>query len=367
VNQKNQYTTFGSDSLNHDASGNLKTKGQTSYQWDVRDRLIGISGSGVTASFSYDALGRRASKTVNGQTLGYQYDGADIIQDSNSQYLQGLGIDDVLSRTTNSNNEYDLKDHLGSTVALADQSGNLATQYGYSPYGLVSKTGTGSNNYFTYTGREDDGTGLYYYRARYYSSDLKRFTAEDPIGFSGGQSNLYAYVGGSPTGNTDSSGLLFDKLIFRNKERLHENLDKAVTAQKFLDSTQNLKTSIDYERGFSDHGDTISGVSRNGVNENIRYVIDPANPTMVIDMRHFFAVGGFGGECYGLLIEYFQWLQGVKGNAENANSAFNPQDLFSNALGDEFVRNYQIPGALQNDGKTTRDRLSQFFRDRSHH
>jgi YD repeat-containing protein len=167
VNQNNQYTSFGSDTLSHDASGNLKTKGQTTYQWDVRDRLIGISGSGVTASFSYDALGRRASKTVNGQTLGYQYDGADIIQDSNSQYLQGVGIDDVLSRTTNGNSEYYLKDHLGTTVALADQSGNLATQYSYSPYGQVSKTGTSSSsNYFTYTGREDDSTSLYYYRAR---------------------------------------------------------------------------------------------------------------------------------------------------------------------------------------------------------
>jgi RHS repeat-associated protein len=206
VNQNNQYTTFGSESLSHDASGNLKTKGQTTYQWDVRDRLIGISGSGVTASFSYDALGRRASKTVNGQTLGYQYDGADIIQDSNSQYLQGLGIDDVLSRTTNGNNEYYLKDHLGSTVALADQSGSLTTQYGYSPFGQVSKTGT-SNNYFTYSGREEDSTGLYYYRARYYSPDLKRFTAEDPIGFSGGQSNLYAYVGGNPISGSDPLGL----------------------------------------------------------------------------------------------------------------------------------------------------------------
>jgi RHS repeat-associated protein len=193
--------------MQHDASGNLKTKGQTTYQWDVRDRLVGISGSGVTASFSYDALGRRASKTVNGQTLGYQYDGADIIQDSGSQYLQGVGIDDVLSRTTNGNSEYYLKDHLGSAVALTDQSGNLATQYAYSPYGQVSKTGTSSNNYFTYTGREDDSTGLYYYRARYYSPDLKRFTAEDPIGFSGGQSNLYGYVGGNPTSASDPLGL----------------------------------------------------------------------------------------------------------------------------------------------------------------
>jgi RHS repeat-associated protein len=245
VNQNNQYTTFGSDSLSHDASGNLKTKGQTNYQWDVRDRLIGISGSGVTASFSYDALGRRTIKTVNGVATVFTYDRFGIIQDSTSQYLQGLGIDNVLSRTTNSNNEYYVKDHLGSTVALTDQSGNLATQYSYSPYGQVSKTGTSSSNYFTYTGREDDSIGLYYYRARYYSPDLKRFTAEDPIGFGGGQSNLYAYVGGNPISFGDPSGTTIKvkgmnpayynaakKYLTENSEtarRIFDKLDKSTT------------------------------------------------------------------------------------------------------------------------------------------
>jgi RHS repeat-associated protein len=247
VNQNNQNTTFGSDSLSHDASGNLKTKGQITYQWDVRDRLVGITGSGVTASFSYDALERRLSKTVNAQTLSYQYDGADIIQDSNSQYLQGVGIDDVLSRTTNGNNEYYLKDHLGSTVALADQSGNLATQYSYSPYGQVSKTGTSSGNYFTYTGREDDSTGIYYYRARYYSSDLKRFTAEDPAGFGGGDSNLYSYVGGNPISGRDPSGLItvFQTGINSESGTLGKSLGYGPLQDKYVE----LKSTKDRDPG----------------------------------------------------------------------------------------------------------------------
>ena len=36
------------------------------------------------------------------------------------------------------------------------------------------------------------------YRARYYNATLRRFISEDPIGFLGGQSNLYAYVGDDP-------------------------------------------------------------------------------------------------------------------------------------------------------------------------
>jgi RHS repeat-associated protein len=37
-----------------------------------------------------------------------------------------------------------------------------------------------------YTAREDDGTGLYFYRARYYDPVMKRFVQSDPIGLAGG-------------------------------------------------------------------------------------------------------------------------------------------------------------------------------------
>src|SRR5262249_48328219 len=58
-----------------------------------------------------------------------------------------------------------------------------------------------------FTGRENDGTGLYYYRARYYSPQLGRFISEDPLEFAGGDVNLYTYVGNRPTGATDPQGL----------------------------------------------------------------------------------------------------------------------------------------------------------------
>src|SRR5581483_6382816 len=38
-----------------------------------------------------------------------------------------------------------------------------------------------------YTGRDNDGTGLFYYRARYYNPTLQQFISEDPIGFAGGR------------------------------------------------------------------------------------------------------------------------------------------------------------------------------------
>lgn len=57
-------------------------------------------------------------------------------------------------------------------------------------------------------GREwDTNTGLYDNRARYYDPDLGRFISEDPIGFAGGDPNLYGYVNNNPLNGTDPLGL----------------------------------------------------------------------------------------------------------------------------------------------------------------
>ncbi|MDD5452109.1 MAG: RHS repeat-associated core domain-containing protein [Desulfovibrionales bacterium] len=49
--------------------------------------------------------------------------------------------------------------------------------------------------------------GFYYMRARYYDPNVGRFISEDPIGFEGGDVNLYAYVGNNPIMLIDPLGL----------------------------------------------------------------------------------------------------------------------------------------------------------------
>jgi RHS repeat-associated protein len=49
-------------------------------------------------------------------------------------------------------------------------------------------------------------TGLYYYRARYYDTNVGRFLSEDTVGFGGGE-NFYRYVYNHPSGLTDPTGL----------------------------------------------------------------------------------------------------------------------------------------------------------------
>ena len=49
--------------------------------------------------------------------------------------------------------------------------------------------------------------GLYYFRARFYSTVRARFLNEDPIGLAGGDENLYRYVRNDPISHTDPLGL----------------------------------------------------------------------------------------------------------------------------------------------------------------
>jgi len=150
---------------------------------------VSLVGTGFTASFPYDASGRRVSKTLNGKTQTYLYDGADIIQESgskNATYTQGAGIDEPLLRKAGNQREYYLADALGSIVGLMDESASITTSCSYSPYGKKATAGFASDSPYGFTAREDDGTGLYFYRARYYDPKQKRFMAEDPIGLSSG-------------------------------------------------------------------------------------------------------------------------------------------------------------------------------------
>lgn len=61
-------------------------------------------------------------------------------------------------------------------------------------------------NPFQFTGRENDGNAVYFFRSRYYSSSLSRFLAEDPGGLEAGM-NLYDYARNNPLIFVDPFGL----------------------------------------------------------------------------------------------------------------------------------------------------------------
>ena len=88
------------------------------------------------------------------------------------------------------------------TIPCADATGSSQVEYSYGPFGSISITGTTTNSY-TYTGREIDGLGINYYRARYYNPNTGRFLSEDPMGFAGSGPNLYEYAYDSPLNFVD--------------------------------------------------------------------------------------------------------------------------------------------------------------------
>jgi RHS repeat-associated protein len=169
----------------------------------VKDASTGAT----LANFQYDAFGRR---TENAAGDGVLYDGVNAVQELSGttpvvNRLTG-GVDEFFSRTDSVGTTFPLTDALGSTIALTDSSGTIQTQYSYEPFGATTPTGATSSNWYQFTGRANDGTGLYYYRARYYSPRFQRFISEDPTGLAGGV-NLYAYVGDNPINFYDPYGL----------------------------------------------------------------------------------------------------------------------------------------------------------------
>lgn len=208
-NAANQLVQWNSATLTYDANGNLTNDGTLAYAWDARNQLASITGSSLSASFGYDFSGRRIGKQINGTHYNFLFDGMNVVQEQSVGYvtanlLTGFGTDETFSRTDSTGTYSFLADGINSTLALTDASGNIGPQYTYDPFGNTSQSGS-STNTFQFTGRENDGTGLYYLRARYYSPGLQRFISQDPIGFAGGI-NLYVYSANNPVSLIDSTG-----------------------------------------------------------------------------------------------------------------------------------------------------------------
>jgi RHS repeat-associated protein len=128
----------------------------------------------------------------------YLYDGLDILSDGTSSFLNGAGIDAPLQVDDKSY----LQDHLGSASQLLDAvTGNSKARYDYKSYGTLEGNPPALKTPLTYTGREDDQTGLLYYRARYYDPEAEIFISQDPLG------DAQRYVGGNPLSFTDPLGL----------------------------------------------------------------------------------------------------------------------------------------------------------------
>ena len=99
----------------------------------------------------------------------------------------------MIARYACADGRYYLTDALNSVMAQTRSNRSIQNYYIYSPYGGDGRDWIGRRKpNVSDTARENDQTGLYYYRARYYDPTLKRFISEDPIGLAAGP-NKFQY------------------------------------------------------------------------------------------------------------------------------------------------------------------------------
>ncbi len=223
----NRLLMQGDRHYDYDAFGNLirERRGRdqqlvTEYRYDSQHRLIGLTRpDGKTASYRYDAFGRRIRKTVDGVSTEYFWQGDHLVAESSKtqhrSYVYEPGTFRPLALLDGKGPKkacpfYYQLDHLGTPQELTDYSGEIVWSAQYDAYGKVAAITLAGEDYLDqplrFQGQYFDAeSGLHYNRHRYYDPRLGRYLTPDPVKLAGGL-NQYQYVP-NPTRWVDPLGL----------------------------------------------------------------------------------------------------------------------------------------------------------------
>ncbi|MEZ4767412.1 MAG: RHS repeat-associated core domain-containing protein [Caldilineales bacterium] len=205
--------SYGAASYTYTANGELSTKaagGQTTtYTYDALGNLLAVDlPSGTAIEYLVDGRNRRVGRRVNGvlaQGWLYQDQLAPIAELDSGGNLAALfiyamhgNVPDVMIKAGVTYRL--LTDHLGSVRLVVDAaSGLVAQRLDFDAFGRVlADTNPGFQPFGFAGGLYDPLTGLVRFGARDYDAEVGRWTAKDPIGFGGGDVNLFGYVISDP-------------------------------------------------------------------------------------------------------------------------------------------------------------------------
>lgn len=213
-------TQAGSAAYTHDANGKLVQVSDggtvTSYRYDAEDQLVEAGGE----TYRYDAFGRVASVSNGRATTSYAYDQGQLLQERDAtgvaaHYTRGAGGSVINSyHQVILDNEspplYYHVDGLGSTVGVTNRAGVVRGRYAYTAFGESRATSGTTLPPFRYLGNQvHEVSGLYDFKARWYSPSLGRFLTKDPVQALGGMTQAahpYAYGLNNPYVYADPDG-----------------------------------------------------------------------------------------------------------------------------------------------------------------
>ncbi|MDO1450206.1 DUF6531 domain-containing protein [Rhodocytophaga aerolata] len=296
-----QLQKSGNTYYEYDEEGNLIRKTETGgkewrYIWNAYGMLSKvIRPDGEAVTFTYDALGRRLSKTFRNKITRWVWDGNIPLHEwIESTTLFKASYRTIEQMAANGGGEVDnnlitwlfepesftplakltkmhsygiINDYLSTPLSMHTDSGETVWSADLNSYGgVVNLLGKAEDCPFRYPGQyEDVETGLYYNRFRYYDAKEGIYVSQDPIGLKSEILNFYRYVD-DPLVWSDEFGLKCgqDNFPFETtrhfRNRLAQRQSRGITRRNAIDAYNNGR--LYYNRATKNY---IRHSSRTGV------------------------------------------------------------------------------------------------------
>ena len=215
-------TAYDGEEITYDGIGNpLSYRGWT-MNWQGGRQLASMTKGSDTLSFVYNESGLRTSKTVNGVTHSYVWQGSKLAADITDAYALYFHYDSSgevigFTRTANgADTEYFyVKNLQGDILKVITATGTEAATYTYDAWGklLTSSGDLADINPLRYRGYfYDTETSLYYLKSRYYNPEVGRFINPDVFATTDVDgvlsANMFAYCENNPVINEDPTGAI---------------------------------------------------------------------------------------------------------------------------------------------------------------